>query len=76
VADLPVPTFCRLEYLTPAGWATGHAGIALLHPRRYVERLAKRGKIGRVTLLDTGEIIQLACEFCSEVHDRPGTCLI
>lgn len=76
MTDIPVPIFCRLEYLTPSGWATGHAGVALLHPRRYVERLAGRGKIGRVTVLDTGEIIQLECEFCSKVHDRPGTCLL
>jgi hypothetical protein len=47
----PVPTLCRLEYLTPNGWTVGHHGVNLLHPERYVERLAERGKFGRVTVL-------------------------
>jgi hypothetical protein len=45
-------TLCRLEYLTRKGWVVGHAGIALLHPDRYVERLTERGKFGRCTELD------------------------
>lgn len=43
---------CRLEYMTRAGWVTGHAGIALLDPGRYVERLAANGKFGRALELD------------------------
>jgi hypothetical protein len=51
----------RLEYLTPEGWAIGHAGIALLDPEAYVKRLRARGKFGRATVLNdrlqpTGEI--------------------
>lgn len=49
--NTPVPVLCRLEYLTPDGWKVGHAGINLLHPERYVERLAERGKFGRATVL-------------------------
>lgn len=47
-----VGTLCRLEYLTRKGWVMGHAGINLLHPERYVERLTDRGKFGRCTVLD------------------------
>lgn len=49
---IPVPEMVRLEYLTPDGWVTGHAGIALLDPGRYVERLAQRKKYGRALALD------------------------
>ena len=52
MSDFPVPTLVRLEYLTPTGWAVGHRAMNLLHPARYVERLAARGKIGRATELD------------------------
>ena len=45
-------TLCRLEILTPQGWWVSHAGIALLNPGRYVERLAARNKFGRATELD------------------------
>lgn len=48
----PVPTLCRLEYLGRKGWVMGHAGVALLAPERYVERLTARGKFGRATELD------------------------
>jgi hypothetical protein len=47
-----VPTLCRLEYLTPSGWVVGHAGMNLLDPGRYVERLATHNKFGRATELD------------------------
>lgn len=55
----PAPTFSKLEYWNPETrqWVVGHAGINLLYPRRYVERLAAKGKIGRVTIIDTGEVI-------------------
>ena len=47
----PTPHFVRLEYLTPAGWATGHAGVSLLEPQRYVDRLAAKRKFGRAVEL-------------------------
>lgn len=76
------PTFCKLEYLTPDGWVVGHSGINLIHPRRYVERLAKNGKIGRIIVPDTGEIIQMVetsiCPVCDQEHAAPfdGSCLL
>lgn len=48
---IPTPTLCRLEYLTRLGWVVGHAGINLLDPSRYVERLEAHGKVGRCTVL-------------------------
>lgn len=75
----PVPTFCRLEYWNTAtsSWSVRHAGIALLHPQRYVERLAGRGRIGRVTLVDSGKVLQQPCTTCHQQHDPPwGSCLI
>lgn len=83
------PTFVQLEYWDPAKeeWTIGHAGLNLLHPRRYVERLAAKGKIGRVTDKETGEVFQLAdpqpqpkdlCEWCDDFHAAPfdGTCML
>lgn len=52
------PQFCRLEYLNQHGWWVGHSGINLLHPERYVERLAANGKVGRVVVIETGEIFE------------------
>jgi hypothetical protein len=46
------PTLCQLEYLTSNGWIVGHKSVALLHPKRYVERLTERNKFGRCTELD------------------------
>jgi hypothetical protein len=46
-----VAEFCRLEYLTRKGWVVGHAGVALLNPQGYVDRLHKAGKIGRAVVL-------------------------
>jgi hypothetical protein len=56
-------TLVRLEYLTPDGWVVAHAGIALLDPQRYVDRLTARKKFGRCTVLDgslqaTGKVYQ------------------
>jgi hypothetical protein len=48
----PVPSLCRLEYLTRKGWVVGHAAVNLLHPAKYVERLEAHGKVGRCTVLD------------------------
>lgn len=76
------PTFCRLEYLGPDGWTVGHEGVNLLYPERYPERLASNGKVGRVIIVDTGEVINspLApppCGLCGDVHSGPeGMCLV
>ena len=51
--EIPTPTLVRLEYLTPGGWVVGHKAMNLLHPARYVERLAARNKFGRATALDS-----------------------
>lgn len=79
---LPTPTLVRLEYRTPNGWVIGHKGIALLHPGRYVERLAEKGKIGRAIALDdqlqpTGQVWGGApgCGLCAGDHQE-GRCLI
>lgn len=48
----------RLEYLTRDGWQVGHAGVELLDPEAYVKRLRTRGKFGRATVLDTGQIYE------------------
>ena len=43
------PTFVRLEYLNPDGtWWVAHAGINLLNPRLYLEKLLARGVHARV----------------------------
>ena len=47
----PVPTFVRLEFLTPTGWVD-NGTAALLYPHRYPERLREKGKFGRCTALD------------------------
>lgn len=77
------PAFVRLEYWDPKRqhWKVGHAGISLLHPRRYVERLAVKGKVGRVIIVDTGEVLEAdlpPCPHCEEPHPEPhnGTCLL
>jgi hypothetical protein len=82
------PTMCRLDYWSPAqgDWYTGHVHHALLYPARYVDRLAANGKVGRVLLLDTGEIIQKeptpkalpVCPYCTDRHAAPhdGMCLL
>lgn len=59
MSEHPVPTFCRLELWSAKKqeWTVAHAGVNLLHPNRYPERLAANGKVGRVIVLDTGEII-------------------
>lgn len=53
------PTFCRIEYWNPmtVNWEVGHAGINLLDPAAYVEKLAKRGTIARAVEVDTGNIV-------------------
>lgn len=78
----PAPTLCKLEEWTGRTWITRHAGIALLQPERYVQRLAVKGKVGRVTLLETGQIISPIpdepCSYCDGSHPGPvsGMCLL
>ena len=83
-------TVCRLEYWDPRtnSWTVGHAGVPLLHPRRYCERMANGGKVARVTLTETGEVIQIlptpepeevvSCDLCGSAHPLPhdGACLL
>jgi len=40
-----------------ASWGTGHAGINLMNPAVYVQKLAKRGVIARAVEVDTGETV-------------------
>lgn len=76
--------FCRLEYLTPDGWVIGHAGVNLLHPERYVERLTARGKFGRCTIIDTGQVFESPnlpdpssiCRYCQSIEHQSGECLL
>lgn len=53
------PTFCRIEYWNSmtASWETGHAGIQLMKPDTYVQKLAKRGVLARAVDKDTGEVV-------------------
>lgn len=53
------PNFCRIEYwnLRAKEWSTGHAGIALMNPRKYVDQAAKRGTIVRAVIDETGEVV-------------------
>jgi hypothetical protein len=50
------PTFVTIEYWhqMTASWETGHAGINLMNPATYVQKLAKRGVIARAVEKDTG----------------------
>lgn len=79
VGPPPTPQFCRLEYLTSEGWSVGHHGVNLLYPHRYPERLAANGKVGRVVIVETGEIINsplaTACTICDQEH-TDGACLL
>lgn len=83
-------TECRLEWWDRRtnSWFLAHAGVPLLHPRRYCERLSVGGKVARVTLLESGEVIQLqptpepeevvSCDLCGDAHPLPhdGLCLV
>ena len=53
------PTFVQIEYWNPmlGDWAVGHAGINLMDPAAYVQKLAKRGTIARAVDKDTGTIV-------------------
>lgn len=75
-------TFCKLEFLGPDGWEVGHHGVNLIHPERYPERLAANGKVGRVIIVDTGEIISGPlepdpCSVCGNQHTGiEGSCIL
>jgi hypothetical protein len=69
---IPVPTLCRLEYLTRKGWVTGHAMLNLLHPERYPERLAANGKVGRVTVLDEATLQPTSTTYESPLRPDPA----
>lgn len=49
--EIRMPTFVKLEYLSPAGWVD-NGKASLLFPERYPERLRAKGKFGRCTALD------------------------
>jgi len=53
------PTFVRIEYWNQmtASWQTGHAGINLMNPATYVQKLAKKGVIARAVEVDTGQTV-------------------
>jgi hypothetical protein len=40
-----------------ASWETGHAGINLMNPAAYVQKLAKRGVVARAVDKDTEETV-------------------
>jgi len=53
------PTFVQIEYWNPmtVSWEVGHAGINLINPAAYVQKLAKRGTIARAVEKDTGQVV-------------------
>jgi hypothetical protein len=56
------PTFCRIEYFNFTAesmgvWSTGHGGVNLMNPQKYVEGLADADKIARLVDPTTGEVI-------------------
>jgi hypothetical protein len=56
---IDVPTFVEVQYWNSAtaSWTTGHAGINLMNPSTYVQKLAKRGTIARAIDKDTGQTV-------------------
>ena len=56
----PVPEFVRIEYWNHAkgDWVKGHAGINLMDPQKYVQKVTDNGKaIARAIVVDTGEVM-------------------
>jgi len=52
-----VVDFVRVEYLTTAGWAVGHAGTNMEDPQRYVDGLVKdRGTYARCVELGEADL--------------------
>lgn len=57
MSGVKTPTFTQIEYPDHDGeWRVGHAGINLLDPEAYVDKLAARGQSVRATAVDTGEV--------------------
>lgn len=59
-----MPTLVRIEHLTPRGeWVVDHAGVNLLDPQAYVERIAERRMTRCIGLDDrlqaTGHIYEI-----------------
>lgn len=50
------PTFVRVEYwsVKSGEWTVGHAGVNLMDPAVYVQKLAKDGLIARAVEVDSG----------------------
>lgn len=81
-------TLCRLEQWNAkrGEWSVIHAGINLLHPERYSQRLAANGKVARCIETDTGIIHQAVpdpeplpvCPYCGDRHSEVdhGMCLL
>ena len=56
----PVPEFVRIEYWNhvEGDWVTGHAGINLMDPQKYAQKVTDNGKaIARAVVVDTDEVI-------------------
>ena len=53
------PCFCRIEYWNAmtASWEVGHAGVNLMDPAAYVQKLAQNGHVARAIDKETGEIV-------------------
>ena len=81
-----MPEHCRVEYLRPDGeWSTGHHGVNLVDPERYVASLARRGTVARVSVLDdrlrpTTEFtapLPPPCDLCGRyLHKIESECLL
>lgn len=56
---MDTPRFVAIEYWNPllGDWAVGHAGINLMDPALYVQKLSARGIVARAVDKDTGEIV-------------------
>jgi hypothetical protein len=84
---VPVPTMCRLEYLTPDGtWSTAHAHMALLDPGKYVIKVSQRRPTRALELAEnlqpTGVVFEVLplpdpCDLCGKyLHAVDGECLL
>lgn len=86
---IPAPMFGRLEYLGREGWSTGHAGISLMDPQKYVDKLTQRDVYARVLELDdtlqpNGVVYEPKflpaqedlCSVCRKTDHDDGMCLI
>ena len=53
------PTFVEIQYWNEmtGSWSVGHAGINLMNPATYVQKLMKRGVIARAVDKETGEVV-------------------